>query len=301
MSKIVIWGHKNNGHTHGHIHSSYFKAFKHMGYETYWFDDNEDVRGFDFNDCIFLTEDQAQHNIPLNKTCKYILHHTKLDKYIANDLTYINLANYLKQCDEGISAYHPENKVVKINECCYWDEITKTIYQPWATDLTPNEINPENAIKGNVNEKNIYYIGTSHDNVKQINEFNSAALAKGKQTIVGKTNTDKENMDLIRQSYLSVDIRGAWHVECGYLPCRVFKNISYGRITGTNSKHVKDIFGEHVVYDENPTALFNKLVEAEQTKSIDDIKKSMTFVKENHTFINRINNLMKCLELCQKK
>ena len=76
MEKVVIWGHKNNGHTHGHIHSSYFKVFKSMGYETYWFDDNENVSGFNFDGCIFLTEDQAQKNIPLNKTCKYMFPHT---------------------------------------------------------------------------------------------------------------------------------------------------------------------------------------------------------------------------------
>lgn len=295
MEKIIIWGHKNNGHTHGHIHSSYYKVFKYLGYDTHWFDDNEDVSNFNFDNCIFLTEDQAQKNIPLNKTCKYILHHTNLDKYNANGLTYINLANYLKLCNEGVSAYHKENKVVKIAELCYWDEVTKTIYQPWATDLTPDEINIESAIKGNVNEKNIYYIGTSHDNTKQLTEFNSTAIANGKQLIVGKTNTDKENLDLIRQSYLSVDIRGDWHVECGYLPCRVFKNISYGRITGTNSKHVKDVLGEHVVYDENPAELFNKLVEAEQNQSVDDIKNAMKYIKDNHTFVNRINNLLKVI------
>ena len=66
--KIIIWGHKNNGHTHGHIHSSYFKAFKYMGFETYWFDNNENVSGFNFDNSIFFTEDQVQSNIPLNKT-----------------------------------------------------------------------------------------------------------------------------------------------------------------------------------------------------------------------------------------
>jgi hypothetical protein len=167
--KIIIWGHKNTGHTHSHIHSSYFKAFKYLGYETYWFDDNDNVSGFNFNNCIFFTEDQAQHNIPLNKTSKYILHHTKLDKYIDTGLNYINLANYLKWCDDGISAYHKENSVIKINDCCFWDDKTKTIYQPWATDLTPNEIVLNNALKYNPNENNIYYVGTSHDNSSQIN------------------------------------------------------------------------------------------------------------------------------------
>lgn len=29
--KVVIWGYKNSSHTHGYIHSSYYKAFKYLG------------------------------------------------------------------------------------------------------------------------------------------------------------------------------------------------------------------------------------------------------------------------------
>jgi hypothetical protein len=293
--KIIIWGHKNNGHTHGHIHSSYFKAFKYLGYETYWFDDNDNTNGFNFNNCIFLTESQAQNNIPLNKTSKYILHHTNLDKYIDNGLEYINLANYLKWCDDGVSAYHKENTVIKINDCCFWDDKTKTIYQPWATDLTPNEIDSNNALKYNPNENTIYYVGTSHDNSSQINNFNLSVKKNNKNFIVCRTNTDKDNLELIRKSLISIDIRGDWHVECGYLPCRIFKNISYGRLTGTNSENVKKIFGDHVIYEPNLSLLYDKMIESENKSSIEEIKSSMEFIKSNHTFVNRINNLLKFL------
>lgn len=295
QNKIIIWGHKHNGHTHGYIHSSYYKAFKHLGYETYWFDDNDNVSGFNFDNCIFLTEDQVQKNIPLNKTCKYVLHHTKLDKYIEHGLDFINLANYLKWCDDGISAYHKENTVVKLNDLCYWDEKTKTLYQPWATDLVPEEINLDNAIKFDENSASIYYVGSSHDNTERINLFAREAHANGKNLIIAKTHTDLENLQLIRSSYLSFDMRGDWHIECGYLPCRVFKNISYGRITGTNSEHVKKIFGEHVIYDSDPVNLYKKLVEAEKTFSIEQVKEAMRFIKENHTYVNRINNIMNLL------
>lgn len=295
VKKVIIWGHKLHSHTHSYIHSSYYKAFKFMGYDTYWFDDNDDVSNFDFDNSLFFTEDQAQKNIPLNKTSIYVLHHTKLDKYDENGLKYINLANYLKWCKDGISAYHKENSVVKINDLCYWDEKTKTLYQPWATDLLPNEIDLNNAILYDKNKNNIYYIGTPHDNSDKITLFNDEAVKNGKKLFIGKTNTDEENFRLIRDSYLSVDFRGDWHIECGYLPCRVFKNVSYGRITGTNSEHIKEIFGEHIVYDKEPSKLYHKLIEAENNKSIDDIQEAMNFVKINHTFINRINNILKVI------
>ena len=107
--------------------------------------------------------------------------------------------------------------------------------------------------------------------------------------------SDTESQNLINQSFLSVDLRGPWHKECGYLPCRIFKNNSYGRITGTNSENVKKVFGDFVVFDENPITLFSKLKETEEKVTLNSIKKSMLFIKDKHTFINRVQNLLKVL------
>ena len=292
--KIVIWGHKYNGHTHSYIHSSYYRAFESLGYDTYWFDDNENVSNFNFDNSIFFTEDQVQKNIPLIKSSKYILHHTDLRKYVENDLTFVNLGNYLKWCDEGISAYHKENTIEKIGELCFWDETSKTIYQPWATNLLPNEISFSN-INTNITSNIIYYIGVKHDNRNEINQFESACRKENVDFQIINNVTDVQSQNLINQSKYSVDLRGSWHKECGYIPCRIFKNNSYGRITGTNSENVKKIFGDYVIFDENPNNLFEKLKESEEKISLSLIKESMSFIKENHTFINRVQNLLKVL------
>ena len=293
--KVIIWGHKKNGHTHGYIHKSYFKAFSKMGYETYWFDDNDNVSGFNFDNCIFLTEDQVQKKIPLNKTSKYILHHTDLNKYIQNNISFINLANYLKSCDNGVSAYHVENSVEKINDCCFWDNKTKTIYQPWATNLTPDEINIDDIPKYNDNESDVYYIGTSHDNSNKIVEFSNSIKKYNKNFIVKNGVSDEENMELIKKSLISADIRSDWHIECGYLPCRIFKNISYGRLTGTNSENVKKIFGDYVIYDDKIENLFDKIIQEEKINDLSKIRSAMNFIKNNHTYFNRIKNLLQLL------
>ena len=48
--KIVIWGYPLNSHTHSYIHSSFYKAFKHLGHDVYWFHDDEYPEDFDFDD-----------------------------------------------------------------------------------------------------------------------------------------------------------------------------------------------------------------------------------------------------------
>lgn len=293
--KIIIWGHKYNNHTHGHIHSSYFKAFSKLGHETYWFDDRDDVTGFNFDNCIFFTEDQVQKKIPLNKSSKYILHHTRIEKYIDNNLYFINLANYLKLCDEGVSAYHKENTVEKISDCCFWDDKTKTIYQPWATDLTPDQIDINDIPKFDSEFSDVYYVGTPHDNSKKISNFSNSVSIKNINFKLINNVSDEENKNLIRKSLVSVDLRSDWHIECGYLPCRIFKNISYGRITGTNSQNVKNIFGDSVVYSEKEENLFDLLIEKEKNKTSSEVKSYMNFIKNNHTYFNRIKNLLSLL------
>ena len=48
--KVIIWGHKLHSHTHSYIHNAYFTTFKKLGFETFWFDDKDDVSNFNFND-----------------------------------------------------------------------------------------------------------------------------------------------------------------------------------------------------------------------------------------------------------
>ena len=71
--KVVIWGYPLYSHTHSYIHAAFYKAFKHLGYETYWFHDEEYPEDFDWNDCVFWTEGFADKNIPLNKTNTYFV------------------------------------------------------------------------------------------------------------------------------------------------------------------------------------------------------------------------------------
>ncbi len=85
LKKVIIWGHKPNYyHTHGHIHSSYYKAFLNMGFDTYWFDndDRKKLSNFNFDNSLFFTEGQVDQKIPLIQNASYVLHHCNNDKYL---------------------------------------------------------------------------------------------------------------------------------------------------------------------------------------------------------------------------
>ena len=63
---------------------------------------------------------------------------------------------------------------------------------------------------------------------------------------------------------------------------------------GTNSPFVKEAFGDYVVFGGTPETLYNNLIEVEKSGGI-NIKEAMQFVKDMHTYINRIKNILKFL------
>ncbi|BCV08244.1 MAG: hypothetical protein CM15mL5_0030 [uncultured marine virus] len=51
------------------------------------------------------------------------------------------------------------------------------------------------------------------------------------------------------KSILGVDIRGPEHLRNGYIPCRVFKSISWGHLGTTNSEEVNKELEGHVLFN----------------------------------------------------
>lgn len=87
-------------------------------------------------------------------------------------------------------------------------------------------------------------------------------------------------------------IQGEWQCRQGYIPCRIFKNISYGQFGITNSKTVFDLFGGNIIYNTDTYQLFMDAEEYIRNATIEDLYKQMDFVRDNHTYISRINCLL---------
>lgn len=286
--KVIIWGHKLHESTHSYVHSSYYKAFKLLGYETYWVDHNDDLSSIDLSNAIFLTEGSVSAGIPEVPTGKYIFHHVDSSRFNIPKENILNLGNYLPR----------EEVHEKVAELTYWDQSTKTLYQPWGTDLLPNQIDVNDYVKFNSSPRDLNYVAMLCDKELWwwVQEFANILMDKNRCEfrIFTKQVSDEENKDLIRNSFLCPDFRNNWHLECGYIPCRIWKNISYGRIVGTNSPFIKRALGDYVVYAGTPETLYEKLMEAEINQSV-NMKDAMTYVKDNHTFINRVQNILKFL------
>lgn len=297
FKKVVLWGHKLHSHTHSYIHYAFVKAFKHLGYETLWLDKNDKITGIDFSNSLFITEGQVDQDIPLRSDCRYILHNCNPDKY----KTLFDAGNCIIM--QVYTHDVPPRNVQKVDALTYIDRGDKTLYMPWATDLLPYEID---AVKASLTwplqrKKEVNFIGVwqggSFDNKKIYDNFVAACKESGISFKQRSSVNADENVRLVQQSYMAPALQGQWQCQVGYVPCRIFKNISYGQPGITNSKTVFDLFKGKIVFNEDTHQLFYDAQKTIQTMTQEDLFWQMDFVRDHHTYLNRIEHLLMFLNM----
>lgn len=301
FEKVVIWGHKLHSHTHSYIHNAFFRAFQEMGYETYWLDDSDNVKDIDFSNSLFLTEGQVDKNIPLRDDCRYILHNCHALKYMPY---YDNKKAFsLQVYTDGVFS-NPYNK--KIEPCIYFNLEAKCVFMPWATDLLPGEIEEiKRRIPFEKKNNTILWIGTLGDgefgNMSEVAPFKKAAESKGIKFRRSVFLDVEDHANRILHSYMAPAIVGAWQKKQGYIPCRIFKNISYGQMGVTNSLRVYELFEKKIVYNPDTAQLFFDADEKIKNMNLEDLYELIDFVKTKHTYINRIQTLLDFLKLVENQ
>ena len=319
--KIIIWGYPLYSHTHSYIHAGFYKAFKHLGYETYWFHDDEYPEDFDWNDCVFWTEGFADKNIPLNKTSTYFVHVCPDPaKYInAGVKKFIDVRpNGVWQKDHVYDFTLDKSKAQKLGSCVYfvpkknrrvqvlndhhsyWIEDYDKMHISWAANILPEEFDLENI--NHPRENKIWFCGNLtpngvSENFSTFKPFLEECKKNNIEFIVNDPWANPLNEEEVKtrtmKSILGVDILGPEHLRNGYIPCRVFKSISWGHLGTTNSEEVNKELEGHVLFQPDTRQLFYDAME--KRTDYDFIKKCMIYVKENHTFVNRVKTIMNIL------
>lgn len=319
INKIIIWGHLLHSHTHSYIHNGYYVAFKEMGYDTHWFDDNSDISNFDFSNSLFITEQQVDNKIPKRKDCLYFVHFLEKHKYPG-----VNISNLIdlrctfrdmnRACgreyqkdrkNPGNLIFTPLNK----KKFEYYSIINNqlTYYTMWAADLLPKQIEYNINNISDIQKKkthNIYFVGSLMNiwckfkqicNVNKIPFFDCGAKwirgPIGHQLSKSDALSIEMNEDLIQKSYIAPALQSKEQVYEEYIPCRIFKNISYGKMGITNNKKVYELFDKKIIYDPNIVNLINKSILFEKNPDTKVITELMKYVKNNHTYVQRIESL----------
>jgi len=330
FSKVIVWGFPLHTHTHSYIHYGWVKAFTALGYETHWFSDNNFPVDFDYNNCLFITEGYADNNIPIMETSTYFVHIARNPEvYIGNVKRFVEiryLVDSIKDCNYNYVL--DKSKCTKISDCTYYEKLSNNggiakhhdnpipmeyecIYTCWATDLLPEEIKEEYI--SYPKENKIYWFGSAnHENTREIALFFNECVKHNIDIIVNDPWTNPLPFEVVQEqtmkSIMSPDFRssgdpykialgetGTCHKQNGYIACRLFKSISYGHLGITNSKHAYELLEQKVIYNDNEAQLFYDAIP--HLNNHDLIKEQMKIVREKHTYLNRIQDLFKVLEM----
>lgn len=293
MKKFIAFGCKDKNSTHSYIHYAYQKAFESLGWESYWID-NDEAHIVDFSGAIVLTLGGSDRNIPIRKDCKYILHNCEIMHYSS----VIDNSLILQVFSKDVFA----RDVEKIDDCIYYQKDknfgASVLYQPWATDLIPSEIEERTNLNFSMDRK-VLWVGSIWNSARQGNteEISKLRLALEKRgLILEKAEADyHNNKDIINKSFISPSVQGAWQCDVGYIPCRIFKNISYGEFGITNSKWVHELFKGQLVFDEDIDNMVEMSISKKESITLEEINSQIRLVKEKHTYINRIQNILKVI------
>lgn len=301
IKRIVIWGLKKKYHTHRHIHQAFYKNSKKLGYPTLWLEDEKNsAEKIEAGDLIITADPVGkmvpekfkleEYNIPIRDDIYYCLHNVK--DVFKNELNKENIIN--------LQVYN--NIVEKIedieqwNIATYFDSKTKTLYQPWGTDLLPEEF------KKPIYNKNkfVFWIGSiwndslNRGNLNEIQELKTV-LKKHKLIFINlRFIPDFLNIFFIRLSKIAPAIAGKFQVDVNYLPCRVFKNISYGQLGITNIKKFKDILGENFVPGDTIAEIVDNSLSLSKKEYLDKIKAQQGLIRE-YTYEGALKNIIKAI------
>jgi hypothetical protein len=330
FSKVIIWGFPLHSHTHSYIHYGWQKAFRHLGYQTYWFHDGLWPTDFNFNDCLFITEGFADDNIPIVSTSIYFVHIARNpEKYLNKVKRFIEiryLVDSIVDCNYKYT--FDKSNCLKISDCTYYEKLKdngglrnyhdnpipmdyECIYTCWATDLLPHEIIEDNIYTER--DSKMYWFGSAnHLNTKEINLFFAECDKNGIQISLNDPWKNPLPFEIVQEytmkSFMSPDLRssgdprriilgetGTCHKQIGYIPCRLLKSISYGHLGITNSRHAYELLDKKVIYNEDESQLFYDALP--NLKNYDLIKEQMGIVREKHTYVNRVKDLLQVLLL----
>ncbi len=293
FEKIVIWGLPLHSHTHSYIHDCFFKAFKSMGMETVWIQDtSEKIENEFLNNSLVIACGIDCKTLSVNEKCFYVLHNVDDHRFRQAD-NYIDLQVYTKD------TLLPERESQRLSAFTYWQENSRCLYQPWATDLLPEEMIYEPVPAPEVN-KSVNWVGSVTDgdqgNLQQLQAYAQSMASRIGIPVHVHRGVDRENMiKLIRSSNQAPAIVAGWQRENLYVPCRLFKNISYGQPTFSNSPVIKEICGDDF-YEEDCAALAIKTNEYLKNRDLDREKNVIETIRKEHTFVNRCNRILEMVE-----
>lgn len=323
FNKFIVFGYKNVYDTHGHIHQAFYKALQHLGKKVEWLDEADDITHIDFSNSFIITNHacikgdywpwkvERKSTLPIRDDCFYAVHgmhdHPEVHDLFKNhkwNVAWNVLTMRAMRKSLGLPFHSELKDEIYLDEDCPFSLPQKYMEFRWATDLLPHEIEANKPTELlSLKNKVINWVGTVwYVNENELTEFIRACTLDGvefKHIGAGQKGvvSNEENCRLIRESYFAPAISGTHHLKEGYVPCRIFKNISYGQFGVTNNPKTNELFNGKLIYNNDPYKLYWQAKEQLKCVSLENLHELMDIVSKKHTYLNRLHNLFTAAQM----
>lgn len=256
--RLVLWGFTSSKDSFRHIHRHYAHALTRLGKPWVWLADEQSSRSeIRPGDLVFAVDVEArQLGAPVDGA-SYLLHNMNASHPVWDGLEperFLRLQVYTRDADQ----YGVEWEAAR-----RYDRESRTLFQPWGTDLLADEFH-EPCFNGS--SRRVSFVGSVWDggglgNLPAITELKRVLIDHDLQFRHLVHVSDDVNIAEVRTSRFAPAVAGPWQCEKNYLPCRVFKNVSYGALGVTNVPMFETLFGNAACVSDSIEQLVDRVLQ----------------------------------------
>lgn len=290
---VVIWGLRHKRDTFRYIHRAWVQALSRSGRPVTWVDDDPRAASAVDDKAIVVAVNVAAHHIPRVRGARYVLHNIDPQPFVE----IADRRNHVLQLQVWSEPVRNLVSTSEVLPCVALDLEKHVLYQPWGTPF------PETSWKTEplgTAARSEFWIGSVWDNPQNqgnesmIREWRSVLQSAGihfRKVPYGWPDTQLGYGSLVRRSRLAAAVVGDWQKEHGYVPCRLFKNISFGAVPIGNSPVYRLLLGDCAIVSEDLCELLNMYLCLSVADRRERIRAAQV-VMRNYTYESAFNRIL---------
>lgn len=279
--RMILWGLTDGFDSFRHIHRHFAQALDQLGALWEWMPDVPESRWKLLPGDVVFAADMASENLGLPVPgVDYLLHNMDASHPVFDGLEperMVRLQVYTVDADQYGEPWGDFRR---------YDRESRTLFQPWGTNLLPDEFYTP---VFNADAKQTAFVGSVWDdgglgNSTVFRELTRVVESHGLTVEHLYHVSDRENVDAVRRSRFAPAVAGQWQCEKNYLPCRVFKNVSYGALGVTNVPAFHRVFGDAAVVEDSIEALIDRVLRLSRDDYLELTREQQRLVADDYTY-----------------
>ena len=273
-----------------------YKAFLYKKYNVFWTNNEKQTGMSSFlqggKRILFFVRFGYEDNVPLNTNAFYILYRfqkgvndTKFDSIPEKNKFYLDV--YKNGTHDNLESW-------KNNDYIRYSLENRELYFPLATELLPNEIEEIQkriCVNKEQNSKRMICFFGKDLSGSLYGSLKLRARALFYDTVNINNFTMEDRIKKCIDSHVTCVVTPDLLLDNGIIDHKVFQVISYGGFPTNNSQLTIDLFDGKLLLSQNPGDFIDTGTSKKKSSSYLEKWELMEYVKNNHTFVKRLETI----------